>query len=474
MMKLFYFSFLILISIVVHGQERLLRFENTLKTSTSNITGVVPIVNEKNNDIGFFVLDTKHIYGYKISSNFEVLDKIKFKNKRRAYKIIVGTSITDNNSYRVFLSNKSNAKFGFIDFSFNTGESTIKEFTIDKDERFLQTVSQNNKFYLLTRHKDDSILFVYTFDSGSNMIKNTIDLNKINFADRQGNPTTLSYLLVFDKDIPKIKSNTPNSIDITSSKIKLFQNESTVFLTIDKNLKFTQVIEINLNSLEANGKFFKKPTLTKAIERSNSFFSDGHLFTISASNKDFKIEIINYDSLKKVEELYANKESDIAFKNSPIIQENGFYTDYRELNKTQKFLRRLSTEEIGISVRRHNDTYKMIIGSIEELNYSGMMSMSGFGAMQIASVGNFSLWFNPTFMAYNSFSKTKATRIESILDINFQHRKGEIPNNVFDTIKKYQQGQKNAGYTIFDYKDFIIATDYNTDTNNFRFLKYSD
>ena len=150
------------------------------------------------------------------------------------------------------------------------------------------------------------------------------------------------------------------------------------------------------------------------------------------------------------------------------------YASYRELGKTKRFLRRLSSENMGISVRKFKgNKYHLILGSYAQMNNGGMF-MPGFGGLPIGTIGNVNVFFNPTFFAYNSFQNTKATRIESQLDLNFNHLTGDIEENVFDKIQKHKLNETNNGYTIFAYKDYLITSDFNFIPNAFRFKKYKD
>ena len=73
------------------AQENLITFNNDLKTSSSDIKDVIPIVDEKTGSIAFFVADAKNVYGYKIDSTFKVTRKISSEEKRRKFKILIGS-----------------------------------------------------------------------------------------------------------------------------------------------------------------------------------------------------------------------------------------------------------------------------------------------------------------------------------------------------------------------------------------------
>jgi hypothetical protein len=82
------------------------------------------------------------------------------------------------------------------------------------------------------------------------------------------------------------------------------------------------------------------------------------------------------------------------------------------------------------------------------------------------------VFFNPTQLAFNSFTNNKATRIECLFDQDFNHIKGEIKENAFDKMQKEKTGTQ--GTSVFKYKDFYIKTKYSSSTKNFSFMKFTD
>jgi hypothetical protein len=72
------------------GQKKIGQFVNSLKTSSSNIKDVIPIVNTKNGDFAIFIADAKNVYAYKLDENFTVKEKMASEEKRRKFKTIIG------------------------------------------------------------------------------------------------------------------------------------------------------------------------------------------------------------------------------------------------------------------------------------------------------------------------------------------------------------------------------------------------
>lgn len=472
MIKNIFTVLFISISLSVSSQETIISFENSLKKSDSDIKDVIPIVNEKTGEIAFFVADAKNVYGYKFNDKFELTEKITSEEKSRRYKVLIGNSISEDNSYRVFLTNKDQNKFSSIKFSFNENTTSDKEFILNKSEKFIQTANYNNEFYLISGSKLTNGLYIHSFDKEGNPKRNKIDFSKLRFINSYGKRAKLLDLLIKRENIKKFEENTPNSIELTSEQRKMFIRGNSIFFSFDHHKMFTQVLKIDLNTFEASSFQFKKPALGKKSKRTNSYINGDYIFTVAATKEIFSFEILDFKTGEKIKEYSAKKNDSIIFKNTPIIQEGGIYDDYRELGKTKRFLRRIASGNTGISVRNIDNKYHITIGGYVVQKMNGGMMMP-FGGIPLASFGSATVFFNPTQLAFNSFANNKATRIESLFDSDFNHIKGDLKENAFDKMKSFSSNNTKAS-TVFKYKQFFIKTDYRTFSKTFTFKKFTD
>jgi len=458
-------------SVVVFSQETLINFQNDLKTSSSDIKDVIPVVNTETDEIAFFVVDAKNVYGYKIDANFKVSEKLTSEEKRRKFKVIIGSSASNDDSYRVFLTNKNQNNFASVRFSFNDGSTSLKEFSIDENETFIQTVVSKNKFFLIAGSKLNNNLSIYTFNENGDPQKNNIDISDLRFIDTKGKNKGLASLLIQDDDLNKFEENTPNSIELTSEFRKMFVRDHTILITLDHHKMFTQVLQIDLNTLLASSFQFRKPKLGEKAKRTNSYLNGDHLFTLATTKDEFTVEILDFETGNLVKEYSATKNDAITFKNTPIMQEGGLYDSSRELGKTKRFLRRIAKGNTGLTVRKVKNQYHVTIGGyIVQRTNAGMMMP--FGGIPIGSIGAATVFFNPAQIAFNSFTNNKTTRIESLFDTDFNHIPGEIEENAFDKMKDFKSN--NNGGTVFKYKDFFIKTRYNSFSKEFNFKKFTD
>ncbi len=478
MKKNIFLTFLLFIglSLSAKSQEKLAILKNSLKTSVSDIKDVIPIVNYLNDDIALFIADAKNVYGYLMDKNFTLKNQLSSIEKRRKYKLLLGNSIFNNNDYRIFLSNKRKDKFISINFSFTNQKSSLKEFTLaHPSEKFIQSVTSKNQFYIIAMSEKYNSLYVYTFNNEGFPKRNRIDLNGFGFFNYKGNNSTLSKILMSSSIIKKIEENIPNSIETTGDSRKMYLKDHTILFTFDQNSEQTQTLTIDLNSLKASVKRFDKPLqqIKRNKKKTNTYINGNNLFSLATTKNLFVLNIIDLKTKKLIKEFVATKEEKIPFKNTPIIQEGGFYSHYRELEKTKKFLRKINAGKVGVSIQKYNNYYHMTIGGYIEQRSSGMMPMGMGIGIPIASFGNVSLFFNPAQFAYSSYLNTKSIRIESLLDLDFNHQKGKIKDNAFDKMKAYSRNGSKVTDIVFKYKDFFIQGIYSISSKEYHFIKFT-
>lgn len=485
--KYFPIVFLIL-SLNGFSQERLTWFTNTLKTDTTTpINNIYPIVNKENGDIAIFLVDENNINGYLLNNQFESKNKLTLTRTNTKYQVLIGNSISDENNFRVFFSNNSKNKFATSNFSFDKNTSDFKELNIDmSNERFIQTISYENKFFLVTIEKLKSILYLYSFDKNNYFKKQTIDLTKERFVDQESLGETLYRIIKNSNgtsgfqpnvEITKIEENNPNTIELTSEKAKFYQKDNLFLISLDYNKNYTQIISVNLNDFNYTVKTRIKPLseINNFEKQSNSYINGNYLYLFTTTKKEFSFTVQNIDSVNLIKTYSAKIGESIDFKNSPIILEGGVYNSYKELEKTKKYLRKIKSSNIGISVYKFNNDYQITLGGTKEIKQGSpmMMPMGGL-AMSIGSL-TANLIFNPTLFAFDSYSNSLSTYILCRFNNQLEHIKGNYKLNVFDKIKNEINGKKNIdSKTVFKYKDYYILGTYANYSRTLQLQKFKD
>ena len=478
----------------VFPQEEIGQFVNSLKTSSSNVKDVFPIVNQKTGELAMFIADAKNVYGYKLNESFDVIGKLSSNEKLRKYKLLIGSSIHDNGDYLVYLSNKSKKKFLQVTFSFDSNTTSLKEFTFESSgERLLQTINDNNQFYILTQlvpqSNTDSYrtsrysssarpIYIYTFDQMGNLKRNQLSFGGFKFLTARGKKAPFSKMIADFSgrgDLQKFIENDPHSIESVAVPRKMYIRNGQVIFTFDQNKESTQIVTLDLNTFVIDSKVYEKPLLGIASnkKRSNSYLNGDYLFMSVTTREEYELKIINYKTEETIKTYRIEKEKPIDFKNTPIIQEGGVYANYRELEKTKKFLRKIYQGSMGVSVLQRNNQFEVTLGGFVQKNSGGMM-VPGFG-IPMASMGNVTIFFNPTALAYNGYTATKSTRIECLFDENMNHVSGEIQENAFDIMDGDDFGVSfQAAESVFRYQDFYVKGLYDSRKKLYTFRKYTN
>lgn len=459
-----------------YSQDQIANFRNVLKENSTEIKDVIPIVNKENGNSVIFIADAKNVYGYKLNPQFQVIDKLASETKKRKYKVFLGADIHGEN-YRIFMSNTDKNKFTSINFSYSSKSTSHTEFKLPKYEHFIQTIAPTNKLYFLTANKVSGGIFLYSFAEDGTPERNQVELESTLIAGKAGKAVKIATLLVNADKVNKFEKDLPNSIESVSALTKMYVRENEILISLDQNKKKTQVLTIDIDSKKSSMKHIEKPLadIKSFRKKTNSFIYDKYIFQVAGNKEVFSMHILDYDSGEFIKEYAVNKDEKITFKNTPIIQEGAFYNNYRELEKTKKFLRKISSEYIGISVIKVAEDYLFTIGGYVQQHRGGggFMMGGGFGGIPMGSVGNVSFFFNPTMFAYNSFSNTKSTRIEGVFNQNFEHSPNkEVPEHIFDKIDKHHT-KSEVAKTIFPYKDYFIKGDMDPKTNTYYLTKFT-
>lgn len=442
-------SYLILfVSLNVYCQKKVLTFQND-KVSKRLTKNSYTFSNMANSDLAILLIEDKKAFAYLFDKGFNqkfVLETDALKSKDRK---ILGYSV-ENLNYRILLAGNGNT-FAILNIDFELGAINIVEFENEfENEIFLGAVNYKNKLFILTTNDDFQINIWTENDLSLNKVKtfpldNSID-KSILFA-AAFKIGTFSLETEKFSGVSKIDQRIPNTIGETSKLSKLYQINHKVYLTLENQKDNTLLYDINLENYEILLKTFDYPEGTiEPFKKFNSYVYEDKIYQIASSKHEMKF-LIKALSGELLKSFYIDKEHPIDFKNSPIIQEGTMaspFVNKRELEETQKYLRKISAQNIGLTVLKNNERYYTTIGSFEEKtnahNIAPIMT-------SIDPIG----FYNPTYFAYFSYTTSKSTYFYSIFDSKFNHQPGKVEDNVFDKIDAFKKSLKycTADYVFF-------------------------
>lgn len=422
-----------------------------------NAKQVFQVNDIENNRFALFLLGKSQNKSYLIEEDFSIKDSINIESLPKKYKTLLGTQVEKDNSYMLFLSTEGSfslineyakPKYGLIKFSFDQKEIYSKELDLKfKGEIPLETFRVNNRLVILTISKKSSVLNFYFFDTNGNPERKSINCSDITFRYWNNTKASLHKILKSPDGIPIqggklltiIDQYIPYSIKSTSELNKLYLKDNKLVFTLDGNKDFTQILTINLRDWSKGFTGFIKPKVNTVGygRKSNSFLFEDKYFGLTLFKDTLKMEIRNLHSkdLLKTHSIVNNE--DIGIKNSPIIIMDGTYTDYREVEKTNQYFRKINDYNIGISVSKYSeDAYEVSLGGvIPKVNlkvvYSSPSDPTSLNTR------------DPMKIAYEGVVGGRTTFIKCLLDSNFESIDGKVKQNTFERIKSYSDEKLN-------------------------------
>ncbi|MGI9551834.1 MAG: hypothetical protein ACR2MT_11580 [Aurantibacter sp.] len=385
----------------------------------------------------------------------------------------MGYNIEDRN-YTIFSSNEKRTKFLATLFDFRNNIANSEELTLElEDEIFLQSVSYRNTFVLLSIKKKSSELCIYQFKNGQNYDKIKIDLSDQKFINNLGMEESLYQFLVDKSSSPfrssnfkdlafkKIDKTIPNPISITTHKNKLYVEDEKLIFSIDENEDITQILSLNLDDYTWSFESFEKPMIKFPAEqkKTNSFIFEDQLFTIASIDYGVIYTVRNLESKELIKEYRIVKDQEIPFRNTVMNQTTTFN---RGFDDTNKFLKKINRYGVGTSVYTIGDKYEITFGGYRKPSSTPFVITSGvlFGAL-----GAFIFYSNPNSLQF-----------KGLFDKEFNHVKGELPQNVYDLVINFKENQEYDLLTevIFKYSGDLIWGGYERKTRSYVLRRFSD
>ena len=449
----------------------------------------IPIINDKTNELTLFIIDRKALYFNRYDESFKLIEQQKFDRPKTSAKRII-KAVNQDQSYIFLLTNDKHSKFELL--KFDAAQKKINLITspiFPSEQDYLKTFTYKNQICVLTIQRKTSKLNIYKIGVNGAIDILDYDFEGVEFLDKFDRPITFYRAMLKDIgnfvrksfELETIEPDVPNSLEIASKAKKLYIKENKAVISIDNNNKHTQLLTLDLGKVDYKIVKIKKPELLYVdnqdnLIKSNSFLAKNRLYQIVGKKGQMRLFVTDIHSKELVKQLALQKEDSITFKNSPIIQEGGYYSNYREMEKTQKFLRKISSGDIAVAVQQLGDTTKVTLGGVKEINTGGYgMPMMGFGAVGGAMTGLANAFMTPTFYAYSSYTTTKSTRIHCLFNEQLDHLSGEVSKNAFDKIKEFSKELLNEkAETIFKYNGYYVYGYYESLHKRYYLRKFMD
>jgi hypothetical protein len=436
----------------------------------------ITIANKDNSGIAIFYKTNREIYARFYNAKREHVNGINQIEIPRKTKNFIGQIYKDN-LYTFFFSNDYQNKFSKITINLDNRNFKVEEdidFKIDRNAyTILGFIEDKSSLIALCVSRDKNVFKTYSVFQDKPIKETEFSLESQEFISEKGHKLSLLDLVYKNHNAPVsslIQMEFPSSLEATSSVNKLyFQNEKLIITnnifphkTIVFNLDFTQ------NSIIYNEFLNTDFSKENKLSNFNSFVFKDKLLTVHTTNENLKLNVLDLKTKELIKEHNILEDEEIYFKNTPIILEGGDFSDYREVEKTSKFLRKINYSNLAISATTANDSILITIGASKKIE-SGLVTF-GFIAGGLAG-GIFASILTDSFSAY---TRTKSVRITGVFDKNFNHISGKLPLNEFDKINilKNSEALNNSQfYTVFKENNDVLFGNFDKKTKLFTIYK---
>lgn len=235
-------------------------------------------------------------------------------------------------------------------------------------EKFLECISLNETFYILTATQGKNQLEVHAI-TNSLITKNTFNIEMPDFYKKlsSGNHL-LNEETKGSIGIDAMNYSIENNVKSARATKKIYAFETYIYLIFD-DPDYTQLIEIDL---EKNTAIYKQFDFsldhgnTSSKKQGNSFLYNQTLFRVTMSLEQMTFTTVNVVTNQSYTTFYATPHNPMNFKNGPITQENS--TDkLRIIDDNATYFKKVLAGSLSIAVNLKDSSFIVEIGSYEEI-----------------------------------------------------------------------------------------------------------
>ncbi|HEY0654312.1 MAG TPA: hypothetical protein VGD65_14330 [Chryseosolibacter sp.] len=415
-----------------------------LSRSLKEQRGCYPVVDAKTGNIHLILYNHKSINVLTVGGDFSFKGE-RMDDRPADTREILGHALTGN-QLCIFFNTSASSKITRLKLNLETSEKEIDRLEIGGDkEKYITSFSVDDNFVVMQALRNSNELILYTYSAKQELSRVTHDFSGQKFSLEEGDALE-TILRQWRPEF--IESKIPNPLEITSAKTKVFQSDSSLILTLDNEKYRTAVVSLPFDGTKGAVKFFNHGFIDcgeSVLYSSNSYLHQNFLYQFKVCQNAMGVTISSVASGDVIKKYTVQREGEIDFKNTDIIQE-GSETNAdarRELSKTKQFLRKCSYSNAAISVYPQRDEIVMVVGSFKEITRGGPGIPMYSPGTQISTPGGTITTpgsYNPVYTGYGAYKFSKAVYFKSKLkNSTFDHSPGLVFDDAFKKIKNYSE-----------------------------------
>ena len=320
-----------------------------------------------------------------------------------------------------------------------------------ENEKTITHISAGNHFLYVTASNKKNELIVYDFSreqAGKPL--------RYQFSDEQWKELTTPGFLTRKVKITKIEQDGDLNLDNLAKKNKLYLSNETVLLVMNNHIDSTRIISFDLKQQKVSSWVIDhnpgKPALKNVSYSDNSFLYRNKLYYVRATNDSLLVQIADPYSGAINKSFSTANDQEIAWKNTPILEEGSTASQrgnneeqnkqlLRNREKTQQLLRKMIRDTAVIMAKAYgNDQIEVVVGSYARKSMilrSPGYNNNGFTGRP-ASPGT--SYLGPPSYTNGGFDRetwTRSTHFKMLLNTDYSQIPGEPASSVYEKIERY-------------------------------------
>jgi hypothetical protein len=464
MKKLYFTLFLLPVCWLGFGQTILNSHSINLKNSRDNHQ-ILNAVNSQN-QVFLFATDKQNTTILKYNNYLFFTDSIKTERPNKDFDFMSGYAFDKKGNPILYWASEDFKKVLYVWYDFESNSNKTNEFNFYfKNEIILKTFTQKDNFYILSLLEDQNKLKFYIFSEGI-FSEKLIDLSGYKFITEKGKQQSLDQLLRVNK-LTQIDTKFLNPLFESVGNSKLYLEQNNLFLTFDSFLQ-TQLLKINLDDFSISEQIFQHENSEKSTVKSNSFLYKNILYQLKTTKEELAISATNIKTEEILNKYNASIKDSISFRNSPFISQTG-NQKVKFLKNSKKFLQRLNSSQIGLSVYETPSAIMVTVGGVRNVNSTGDIILGITASIALVATGN-----GDDLGMFLGDSNLQTTLFEGFFNDNFQHQNTTQNQLAADLISQFLNENKVSLANAFSFDNYFILSYYDSKNKEIVLRKFED
>ena len=417
---------------------------------------VITTSDRQNENVFVFATDKEKTTILKYNSFLFFKDSMVTKRPDIGYKLMAGYSFGADENPTLYWADANFKNIVSVHYDMMLKKTTANYFQLPlQRETVLHAFNENNNFYVLTKKNNVEALVLYVFRDGKKT-QYLLDFSGFEFENSKKEPINLSVILSFFP-LEKIETRAYNPLFKATSKSKFYVRENDILFTFDHNSKETQLFQLDFKTLKLVERTLPQLPLKRLNGLSNSYYHENKIYQLTANDEELRFGYKDFETNAVIKEFSVTKNDTITFKNSPL------YTQVvnqrpKTIKTTAKFLKQLSSSDLGVTVYKTPKNLFLTIGGNQEVEQLS----TGFTP-------------NGNDFVTNAYFIPLDVYFESILDKKGNHIPSKPEPLAVDFIGRFSFENPQAVLrSTFRHKNYYINGYYDTKLKQFVMQKFYD